>query len=120
DAAVGVAVSPTSATVVAGGKQAFTATVTGSETTGVTWFVADVSGGNATVGTIDANGLYTAPAVPPSGGKVAVRATTIAQPAASATATVTVIAKTPTPTPSPTATPTPTSTMTPTPTATET
>jgi hypothetical protein len=50
---VHVSISPTSATLSSSQKQQFTATITGTSKTGVTW--------SATVGTIDANGLYTAP-----------------------------------------------------------
>ncbi|PYU46784.1 MAG: hypothetical protein DMG53_11180, partial [Acidobacteria bacterium] len=63
---VSVAISPTSATVGAGGTQQFTATVTNTNNTAVTWQVNGVPGGNATAGTISSAGLYTAPAVVPS------------------------------------------------------
>jgi Bacterial Ig-like domain (group 2) len=62
---IGVAVSPSSATVAAGGTQQFAATVTGSTNKAVTWQVNDVTGGNATTGTISGTGLYTAPISPP-------------------------------------------------------
>jgi uncharacterized protein YjdB len=48
-----VSVSPTSATLAVGATQQFTATVTGATDTSVKW--------GATTGTVDANGLYTAP-----------------------------------------------------------
>src|SRR5580658_2037873 len=51
---VTVSISPVSATVLTGGTQQFTATVTGSRNTAVTW--------SATGGTISSSGLYTAPA----------------------------------------------------------
>jgi hypothetical protein len=41
----------------------------------VTWSVNDITGGNATVGTVSATGLYTAPAVPPANNVVTVKAT---------------------------------------------
>jgi hypothetical protein len=56
-----VAVVPASATVRAQSTQTFTATVTGSSNTNVTWSVNGIAGGNATLGTISAAGLYTAP-----------------------------------------------------------
>src|SRR2546425_9300954 len=62
--AVSVTISPTSATVAAGGTQQFTATVQNTSNTAVTWQVNGVTGGNATVGTISSSGLYTAPASP--------------------------------------------------------
>src|SRR5215471_8997407 len=55
-----IAVSPTSATVALGGSQQFSATNNGLATI-ATWSVNGVQGGNSTVGTIDANGKYTAP-----------------------------------------------------------
>jgi hypothetical protein len=58
-----VTVVPNSPMVPAGGQQQFTATVNGSSNQGVTWSVDNVSSGNATVGTISAAGLYTAPSV---------------------------------------------------------
>jgi uncharacterized protein (DUF1800 family) len=60
--AIAVAVTPPSATVRAGSTESFTATVTGSSNTGVTWSVNGVAGGKATTGTISAAGLYSAPA----------------------------------------------------------
>jgi uncharacterized protein YjdB len=65
--AVAVSVSPPSASVQTGATQQFTATVTGSANTAVTWQVNNVTGGNATVGTITSAGLYTAPNAVPSG-----------------------------------------------------
>jgi hypothetical protein len=69
-----VAVSPSSATLFTQGTQLFAADVqgTGAFSTQVTWLVNDVSGGNATLGTISAGGLYTAPAVPPSPNSVTI------------------------------------------------
>ena len=64
-----VAVSPTSVTLAPGTVQNFGATVTGSTNTSVAWSVNGIAGGNATVGTITAAGLYTAPAAVPSPGR---------------------------------------------------
>jgi len=67
----------TSATSVAAGQQAqFTATVTGTTNTSVTWLVV----GGAADGTISASGLYTAPAVVPNPALVTVTATSQADP----------------------------------------
>ncbi|HVB58120.1 MAG TPA: aryl-sulfate sulfotransferase [Candidatus Acidoferrales bacterium] len=84
---VTVSISPNSAT--AGGDQTvqFTATVTGSSA-GVIWSVDNIPGGNATVGTIDAQGLYTAPS---SAASVQVAATSRADPSKSAQASVSVV-----------------------------
>jgi DNA-binding beta-propeller fold protein YncE len=67
-----VTLSETAVTVVLNQQQQFTATVTGSSNTTVTWDVTGsasgsmpVVGGNATNGTIDTTGLYTAPSVLP-------------------------------------------------------
>jgi len=60
---VGVSVSPATATLQVGaGTQDFTATVTDTSNTTVTWQVNSVTGGNASVGTISASGVYTPPA----------------------------------------------------------
>src|SRR5262249_15851018 len=63
---VSVAISPTSATVRVNRTRQFTATVQNTPNTAVTWKVNGVGGGNATVGTISASGLYRAPASVPS------------------------------------------------------
>lgn len=88
---VAVTISPATATVPVGQSQQFTAGVTGSPNTAVTWKVGDVVGGNATVGTISVTGLYTAPSVVPPG-NVAVNAVSQADPTKSATAVITVTA----------------------------
>jgi len=56
-----VTVSPSTATLTTGGTQQFTAAVTGTSNTGVTWAVDGMFGGNTTVGTISTSGLYAAP-----------------------------------------------------------
>src|ERR1035437_2640893 len=53
-----VTVTSSSTSVLLGATQQFTATVTGTSNTAVSWSVNNVAGGNATVGTIDTNGLY--------------------------------------------------------------
>ena len=72
---VTVTISPTSVSIPVGGDRQFTATVSGSSNRAVTWAVNGVAGGNPTVGTISATGLYHAPAAPPVGYAVTVRAT---------------------------------------------
>ena len=59
---VAVTITPTTATVKLQATQQFTTTVTGNSDTDVTWSVNSVTGGNATVGTVTTQGLYTAPA----------------------------------------------------------
>ena len=71
---VTVTVAPNSVTLLGGATQAFTATVTGTTNTAVTWSVQESFGG-----TIDSTGLYTAP--PNSWGTFHVVATSKANPA---------------------------------------
>jgi serine protease len=90
---VTVAVTPATASVQAGnGMQTFSAAVTNTSNTAVTWSVNGVSGGNATVGMISATGVYTAPAIAPSPAAVTVTATSSADNTKSASAQVTVTA----------------------------
>jgi serine protease len=72
--AITVMVSPSAASVGAGGTQAFSATVANTPNTAVTWQVNGVTGGNSTVGTVSLSGLYTAPVTVPSPATVNVRA----------------------------------------------
>jgi hypothetical protein len=90
---VAVTVSPTSASVRISHSVSFTAKVTGTTNTRVTWQVNGITGGNATIGKITTAGVYTAPAALPSPATVTVRAVSVADPAKSATASVTIIRK---------------------------
>ena len=90
-AAVRVSISPGSASLLAGQTATFAATVTGSSNKNVTWEVSGLAGGNGTVGTIAATGIYTAPAIPPSPNTISVTATSAADSNESANATVTVL-----------------------------
>ena len=81
-APVAVTISPMSASVLSGTTQQFTATVTGTSNTSVTWSVVEAGGG-----AVDASGLYTAPSTP---GTYHVKATSVADPTKSAQATATV------------------------------
>ncbi len=89
-AAVTVAVSPVTAQVVVNGLQQFTATVSNTSNTAVTWSVNGVAGGSSTAGTISAGGLYTAPATVPTQAMVTVTATSQAITTASGSASVTI------------------------------
>jgi uncharacterized protein (DUF1800 family) len=73
-----VTVTPATAAVRAGVTQAFAAAVTGNANTSVTWSVNSVAGGNATTGTIDTTGLYTAPVNLPTPNTITVTATSAA------------------------------------------
>lgn len=86
-----VSVSPSSPSVRAGLTRQFTATVTELPVTTVKWSVNGIAGGNTTVGTIDATGLYTAPAPIPANNVVSVRASADANPSVFGTAAVTLL-----------------------------
>jgi serine protease len=90
---VAVTVTPATKSVQVGnGTQTFTAVVTNTSNTAVTWSVNGVAGGNATVGMISAAGLYTAPAAVPTPATVTVTATSAADTTKSASAQVTITA----------------------------
>jgi uncharacterized protein (DUF1800 family) len=57
-----------------------TPTVTGSQDTALTWTVNGIAGGNPQIGTINAQGVYTAPAVVPNPNLVVVQATSVDNP----------------------------------------
>ncbi|HWW77264.1 MAG TPA: DUF1800 family protein, partial [Pyrinomonadaceae bacterium] len=75
---VSVNVSPQYATVQLGATKQFQAAVLNTANAAVTWSVNGINGGNASVGTIDASGLYTAPAAQPFMGVVSVTAASAA------------------------------------------
>ena len=83
-----VTIQPTSASVLLGDMQPFTSNVTGVANTSVTWSVNGVIGGNPTIGTISASGVYAAPGVLPSSSTVTITAVSQANTEASASATV--------------------------------
>lgn len=85
--AVSVTVTPATATVAANGQQQFVAAVANSKNVAVTWSVDGVANGNASTGTMDNAGLYTAPA---SSGNHTVTATSAADTSKTASASVTV------------------------------
>jgi hypothetical protein len=68
----------------------FTARVPNTKNTSATWSVGGVRGGNSTVGTISATGLYTAPASVPSPASVTITATSNADVSKAASVTVTI------------------------------
>jgi hypothetical protein len=85
-----VTIAPNSGTVLLGNTLTFSASVTNTSDTSVFWSVNGISGGSPQVGTISADGLFTAPADLPPGGKVQVTATSHADSSKSSTAGVTV------------------------------
>jgi hypothetical protein len=86
-----VAISPAGATVASAGVQQFQVLINGAKSTNVSWTVAGSGGSTTGVGTIDANGLFTAPLTPPSPNTVVVTATSTSDPLQSATANVTLV-----------------------------
>jgi uncharacterized protein (DUF58 family) len=89
---VNVVVAPATANVQAVvGTQSFTATVTNAQSTAVTWQVNGIGGGNSTVGTISALGLYTGPASVPTPATVTVTAVSVEDPTRSGSAQVMVL-----------------------------
>jgi hypothetical protein len=72
---IAVTVTPANGSVLLGNRATFTATVTNTTDTAVSWSVNSVPGGNATLGTITSAGVYTAPADLPSPTTVQVTAT---------------------------------------------
>jgi len=81
-AAISVAVSPTSASLGGGGTQQFTATVTGTSNTAVTWSLTGA-------GILSTSGLYTAPATISSISTATVKATSVADTTKSTSAIIT-------------------------------
>jgi hypothetical protein len=74
-----VAISGAPESLIAGTSVDLTPTVVGADP-GVVWSVDGDVGGNETVGTISDGGLYIAPAMPPPGGQVTIRASLAADP----------------------------------------
>ena len=90
-----VSVVPTAANVRAGATQPFTATVTGTTNESVNWSVNGVIGGNATLGTITSNGVYSAPGALPNPNTIVIAAASAADATASASSDVTLWNATP-------------------------
>src|SRR5882757_4574018 len=88
DAAVSIAVTGPS-TVMLGATSQYAAAVKGSSDVSVTWSVNGVTGGNTSIGSISAKGLYTAPANAPESATVTIKATSVASPAVSQSLPVT-------------------------------
>jgi len=87
-----VTVSPGSTTLFVKATQQFTANVegTGSFSSAVSWFVNDAQGGNATVGTISASGLYTAPSAVSNPASITIKAQSVQDTSKSGAAAVTI------------------------------
>lgn len=91
DVPVSVDIAEASVTIEVGGTVQFHYSVLHASDTSVTWKVNEITGGNATIGTISPAGLYTAPAAIPNPSQVTVKAVANADTAKSDTATVTIL-----------------------------
>ncbi len=86
-----ISITAAATTVSVNGTVQFTATITNLSSTLVNWEVAGVIGGNlATTGSIDSNGLYTAPSTPPTNNVVVITAVAQAQTSLTATSNLTI------------------------------
>ena len=90
-----VSVTPTSANVRTGDTVQFSAAVSGTSNTSVTWAVNGSVGGSAATGTIDASGKYTAPPSLPSPNTVTIQAASVADASASDASSVALLNPTP-------------------------
>lgn len=86
---VTITVSPASVNVRAGAMQAFSATVSGTSNTAVSWQVNGVINGSAATGTINSLGAYSAPATIPTSNTVTVSAVSAADSSANGSSSVT-------------------------------
>jgi hypothetical protein len=86
-----VTITSANSNVLLGNSLTFTANVANTSDTGVTWSVNDVQGGNNGVGTIAANGVYTAPADLPVPATVHVKAASHTAPSVSGSADLTIL-----------------------------
>src|SRR5271157_269297 len=89
---IAVTVAPNNISVNTGAQQQFTATVTGTSSTAVTWSITGIGCVAPSCGTISPSGLYTAPTTPPVPSYLNVVATSVADPTRSGSAIVTVVA----------------------------
>jgi len=90
---VSVSLSPSRVTVTTGLAQQFTASVSGTSNTAVTWTVTGTGCTGSSCGTVSSSGLYTAPASVPSPSTVTVKASSKQDSSKSATAIVAIGAR---------------------------
>src|SRR6202035_5845292 len=86
-----VTVTPTSTSVLTGATQQLNASVVGTSNTAVTWTVQGGGCSAMACGTINSNGLYTAPSAVPSPAIVTVTASSSADPSKTASASVAIL-----------------------------
>jgi hypothetical protein len=87
-AQVRVAITPSRTEVVVNQNQQFVATVTGTQDQRVKWSITSVGAGKAGPGSINMDGLYTAPAAAPPPPLVTIQAQSVVNPSAVGTASV--------------------------------
>jgi hypothetical protein len=90
-----VSITPAAANVRVGATQPFSATVSGTTNESVNWTVNGVVGGNATIGTITSDGLYSAPSALPTPNGITIEAVAAADATANASSDVTLWNATP-------------------------
>ncbi|MGB8062784.1 MAG: hypothetical protein WCF26_12875 [Candidatus Sulfotelmatobacter sp.] len=88
---VSVSTNPAITEVFTSTTQSFTASVTGTTNTAVSWYVEGAQGGDSTFGMIDAAGNYTAPSTVPSPATVIIEAVSQADATAIGTESVTLV-----------------------------
>jgi len=88
--AVTVTVTPATTSLLLGNSQTFSASVTGTTDTTVSWNVNAIAGGSPITGTITSAGIYTAPADLPISPTVQITATSNSDPTKFATAPLTI------------------------------
>jgi hypothetical protein len=88
---ISVNLTPGTGSVLLGNAMSLTPTVSNATNTGVIWTVAGVPGGNSTVGTISASGIFTAPQSLPVPATEVVQAASAADVTKTASATITIL-----------------------------
>ncbi len=87
---VSVSVSPKDVVLATGGQQQFSANVTGTSNTAVTWSVSGIGCVAGSCGSISSTGLYTAPAAVPASAAITITAKSVADPTKSGSASLVV------------------------------
>ncbi len=85
-----VVISPSATGVRIGDSKQFNVTVSNTTNTAVNWSVNGVIGGNSTLGTVSADGLYIAPATVPNSATVTITAASTQDPSKTGSAIVTI------------------------------
>jgi len=92
---ISVSVTPATANIRAGASLTFSATVTGTADTAVSWSVNSTPGGSSTLGTITSSGAYTAPSFLPSPNTITITATSSADSSKFSSSAITLLNPTP-------------------------